>query len=128
MSDINKTIIEIKKRINNYYDHSHVFGLEVKNRRFDLEMTLYSVSHDICSMSYLCKIENNKIVPNQYCVSEICNKLDIDNNTLKAINNVEKNLLKLIKSYLYGDYKLIESIYNESKNLKSYASDIISFI
>ena len=34
MGNTNKTIFEIKKRINNYYDHSHVFGLEVKNRRF----------------------------------------------------------------------------------------------
>ena len=34
MANTNKTIFEIKKRINNYYDHSHVFGLEVKNRRF----------------------------------------------------------------------------------------------
>lgn len=128
MAKTNKTIFEIKKRINNYYDHSHVFGLEVKNRRFDLEMTLYNVSKNICSMSYLCKVENNKIVPNEYCVNEICNKLDIDNKTLKAINNVERNLLKLTKSYLYGEYNEIKIIFNESKSLKSYASDIISFI
>ena len=128
MAKTNKTIFEIKKRINNYYDHSHVFGLEVKNRRFDLEMTLYNVSKNICSMSYLCKVENNKIVPNEYCVNEICNKLDIDNKTLKAINNVERNLLKLTKSYLYGEYHEIKIIFNESKSLKSYASDIISFI
>ena len=128
MGNTNKTIFEIKKRINNYYDHSHVFGLEVKNRRFDLEMTLYNVSKNICSMSYLCKVENNKIVPNEYCVNEICNKLDIDNKTLKAINNVERNLLKLIKSYLYEEYEDIKIIFNESKSLKSYASDIIAFI
>ena len=128
MTEKNKTNYEIKKRMNRYYDHSHVFGLEVKNRRFDLEMTLYNLSHDICSMSYLSKIENNKIVPNEYCVSEICNKLDIDKKTLKAINSVEKNLLLLIKSYLYDEHNVIEQIYNDSRTLKSYASDIISFI
>ena len=36
--------------------------------------------------------------------------------------------MKLIKSYLYEEYEDIKIIFNESKSLKSYASDIIAFI
>ena len=128
MSEPSKISHEIRRRIALYYDHSHVFGLEVRSRRYDLEMTLYNLSHDICSMSYLCKVENNKIIPNEYCVGEICNKLEIDHKTLQAINDVEKNLLKLVNAYLNEEMNIIEDIYKESRQLKSYASDIISFV
>ena len=74
-----KVVQEIRKRQNKEEDTYAVIGVELRNRRIALSRTLNGVAFKTCSVSYLSKIENNKIHPNKAYVREICNKLDLSN-------------------------------------------------
>ena len=41
------------------------FGTAVKSKRFELQMTLAQAAKNICSISYLSKVENNLIIPSE---------------------------------------------------------------
>ena len=64
---------KIKKKVqfeqfkNDYAD----IGSFIKKKRKEMQVTQDEISNGICSVSYLSKIENNQIVPNDYYVREI---------------------------------------------------------
>ena len=70
----------IHKRVNMRrfkQDYSDIGSL-IKRKRKELNVTQDEISKGICSISYLSKIENNQIVPSDFYVREIMDKLDID--------------------------------------------------
>lgn len=56
-----KHIIKKRKFLINISDES--FGTAVKSKRSDLQLTLAQAAKNICSISYLSKVENNLIIP-----------------------------------------------------------------
>lgn len=105
-----------------------IIGSEIKSKRLTLAKTLQAVSGDVCSISYLCKIENNKIIPNRIYLREICKRLDMQNSKIDALMELKESINKCVKAYLEKDFKVIESCFLNGKTLINYRYRIIEFI
>lgn len=54
-------------------------GSIIKHRRKEMGLTLEEVSKDVCSLSYLCKVERNQLIPNDSILNTLKERLKIDN-------------------------------------------------
>ena len=88
---------ELLNRKNKKEDKYSVLGTEIKNRRVSLSKTLSTVSSDLCSKSYISKLENSKIIPNKACLMELCNKLDMSKEKIKYLFSLEDVLYKCLE-------------------------------
>lgn len=119
----------IKKVMKNYNEiinaKKGTVGSLFKHHRRNKNFTLEELSEGICSLSYLCKVERNQIIPNNHVIKEISKRLEIeeylviddDNNNdewVKQIileKRVDENLFKNICSNLDYRSKLISYSY-----------------
>lgn len=79
------------------------FGSAIKHRRRELQMTLEEASENICSLSYLSKVENNLIKPNPEFSDKLRERLDLssDYDYLAESDAVfEKDLEKIVVALL----------------------------
>ena len=123
-----RIISELKKRKNSKNDVTAVVGVEIRNRRISLQRTLLSVSDKICSVSYLCKLENNKIAANFLYVRELCNRVDLSEDKIDALFNLKNALINVSKCYFKHDYDSIKKAIDEGKGLNNYRYQIIQLI
>ena len=65
-----------KDEVNDY--NFYLLGKEIKKKRLERNLRLKDVSNDNLSISYLSKIENNKILPNIEIANELIEKFGID--------------------------------------------------
>ncbi len=89
-------------------------GSAIKFKRHALKMTLEEASENICSVSYLSKLENNIIVPSEKYVIKLKQRFCIDEDHLDIDNNVYQGL----------KYKLIISLLNDRKLPETYEHHI----
>jgi len=119
---------KIKKKIIDKYNrktvnYSHYLGEVLKRKRTELSMTQEAVSHGICSVSYLSKIENNKMSPNSLFVREISDRMGID---LEAYAQTfeDTNVLKdALQAFYYQDVLKLEQLY---ENVRALNHDIMT--
>lgn len=105
---------KINKRIkNNSKNDFQDIGGYIKKKRKELNVTQDIISNGICSVSYLSKIENNQIVPKEFYVREIMEKLDVDEEFFEKDLNDHKYLDKMLHGMFYMDDKIILDTYNE---------------
>lgn len=126
--DFKKICDEILKRLNGKTCNDNITGIEIKLRRSLCDMTLQELAEDICSVSYLCKIEQSQIKPNYICLCDICEKLNISKDTLKVLMDLNKVLIDMVGAYFENDEEKLEEIFNKGKGLENYRYKIISFI
>lgn len=88
-------------------------GTFIKKRRKELNITQDVVSNGICSISYLSKIENNQIIPNEFFIREIMEKLNVETTVTNTMIEDLKYLQALVKSYFYLNEKMIERTYKD---------------
>lgn len=93
-------------------------GNFIKKRRKELKITQDEVTEGICSISYLSKIENNQIVPNNYYVREIMEKLDVDEVVYTNSLREKEYLQRLLNAYYYMNDEEIKNMYEEIKNIE----------
>lgn len=110
---INKRL-EIEKYKKDFAD----IGSFIKEKRKEMKVTQDEISTGICSISYLSKIENNQIVPNDFYVREIMEKLDVDKAVYAKSIKEKEYLDKMITSYFYMDQDGIREVYNEIKDIE----------
>ncbi len=105
---------KINKRIKNSSrnDFQDIGGY-IKKKRKELNITQDEVSNGICSVSYLSKIENNQIVPKEFYVKEIMDKLDVDKEYYEKDLNDSLYLNKMLQAMFYLDDQLIKETFNE---------------
>lgn len=108
-------------------DKSGIIGVEIKNRRKNKEQTLEKLSDNICSLSYLCKIEKNQIEPNKAFLREICSRLELSDDKVDFLFKLKEVLSGIVRAYLTGDYSYIEYAYETGKGLDNYRFTIIKF-
>ncbi|KFZ26851.1 MAG: Helix-turn-helix domain protein [Candidatus Izimaplasma bacterium HR2] len=110
---------KVNKRVKNSSrnDFQDIGGY-IKKKRKELNVTQDIVSSGICSVSYLSKIENNQIVPKEFYIREIMEKLDVDKEFFEKDLNDSLYLSKMLQGMFYLDDDLIESSYNEIKDIK----------
>ena len=110
---------KINKRImleNDKNDYTEI-GAFIKKRRKDLNLTQDIISNGICSVSYLSKIENGQIVPNDFFVREIMTKLEIEEDFLSKNLEDKTYLEKMIRSYFFLDESQLEEMFEEIKDI-----------
>lgn len=119
------SLASIKNKIERRLKHSQnkneyqEIGTYIKRRRKDLNITQDVVSHGICSVSYLSKIENNQITPNEYFIKEIMTKLEVKEDVTQTFLNDEHFLKDLIEAFFYLDNTSIKQKFEHIKPLES---------
>jgi transcriptional regulator with XRE-family HTH domain len=118
------SITSLKNRINKRVelekfkqDFTDIGGF-IKKKRKELNVTQDEISKGICSISYLSKIENNQIVPNDFYVKEIMGKLQVNEDVFYKSIKDKEYIQKMIEAYFYMDQDKIESLYEEIKDVE----------
>ena len=102
-----KNRINKRIRVSDYRSDFQEIGSFIKKKRKELNITQDIVSYGICSISYLSKIENNQIVPNEFYIKEIMNKLDVKESFYEKTLNDKLYLEAIIKGVFYLDDNLV---------------------
>ena len=76
--------IQNNRKCNKNYLYSQI----IRNERSRKKMTLQEISKGICSVSYLCKLEKNDIIPDESYVRAIFERANIDYN---LVGNIIEN-------------------------------------
>lgn len=95
---------------------SSVCAQMLKNERLRRKMTLEEASRDICSVSYLCKLENSQIKTNDDYVKALCDRYSISYNTLSEATTVNY-VDEVIKNVFLGKDSEIEVLYEKVDKL-----------
>lgn len=119
-----KTITLLNKKEENKNSYSDVVGTEIRLKRSELNYTLKSLTSEICSISYLSKIENSKIDANVLVLKELCDKLDITDKQLGEIVSSADSAKLMVKAYYQNDTDLLKRLYDSVSNLKNYRAII----
>lgn len=110
---------KINKRVRNSSKNDFQdIGGYIKKKRKELNVTQDIVSNGICSVSYLSKIENNQIIPKEFYVREIMDKLDVDKEYYEKDINDSLYLNRMLLGMFYLDDELIENTFEEIKEIE----------
>ncbi len=102
--------IKQRKYLPNHYSE---LGSILKHKRMEMNLTLEEGAEGICSISYLSKIENNLIKPNQKYIDSLRERYLIDLNEENDVDHFELINL-IIDSFFYDlEIKLDENIINQ---------------
>ena len=105
-----------------------VIGAEIRSRRMKLSRTLASIVKEVCSISYLCKIEKNAIRANKQVLRELCSRVDLDEKATKSLLDIKNTLFKTVKAFKNNDIASLEILSDEVKIFRNYRSKLIIFI
>lgn len=109
-------------------DRYDIIGIEIKFQRVKKLLTQEALSKDICSLSYLCKIETCQIDPNLVYLHEICKRLDLSDDKIEALINSKDILNKVIIAYLDNNINDIDYCYDLIDGFENYRCQIINMI
>lgn len=120
-----------QKNKDEYYSEYALIGDAIKKRRLEINDTQTLVAKGVCSVSYLSKVENNKMVPSHQVVEKLSERLNIDvmslipnglgnklliegmkcfyNEDLEALLNIEEAVLNTQHQQLIEVYKMLVS-------------------
>ncbi len=98
-------------------DYSDI-GSVIKKKRKELRKTQDEIAKGICSISYLSKIENNQIVPNEWSVKEIMSRLDINPDIFVESLAEAKHLNDIIRAIYHLDDEGVRSVYKKISHIE----------
>ena len=124
-SDVYKRIIEEHE---NKCVNPHI-GVIIKKRRKDLNMTLEDVTKGICCVSYLSKLEHGTIIPKQYVLREVLERLEMNENNIRSKNEYIKMIVECLSLLYYEEYDGIKNYFESLATVeKIHFADIIKAI
>ena len=88
-------------------------GPIARQRRLELHMTQSEVADSICSISYLSKIESNKIYPNNRCLTMLMEKIDIKGWQVNMLENGPGIVRDSILYYYNLEKESFDTLYSE---------------
>lgn len=124
----NVFVEEMKRRGKEDNNTYTMIGTELKRVRTSQSQTLSSVAGNLCSVSYLCKVEKAQLKPNRYMLNEICKKLNVDSPRLNLLFELKNLLSKTVSYYYQNKLKEIESVYESCKVFDNYRSKLLFLI
>lgn len=105
-----------------------MIGTLIRNERIKQKLSLESLSLDICSPSYLSKIENNSVFAHEEIIQLLLEKLNIDN-VYEVSDEIKYNLYNTIDVFfLYDDFESIQSFYLDHSDLKHSEMSMIYYL
>lgn len=148
--------VERRLKHKNVKNNYHEIGTIIKKRRKEQNITQDLISNGICSISYLSKIENNQIIPNDMVVKEIMTKLEMDKDiqsrhlthhellkdilidffyihevqleeNYKRIQSLEQGIVFELGNLIYSTYKKEESVYKLVYKLENLVMNMDDF-
>ena len=93
-------------------------GEIIKKKREEMSLTQESFSTGICSISYLSKVENNRMSPNKYFVEEMSKKCGINLELCSNEFEDSRVLKRAFKAFYQNDLIILESLINEAHELE----------
>ena len=101
-----------------------IIGVELKRRRLILSKTLDD-SRCGCSISYLSKIENGKIIPKYNVLCELCEEQGITSKELECLINIDDSILSCIENRFWDNMKKIQIEYEKIVEFDNYKANFI---
>lgn len=108
--------------------NQEIIGIEIRRKRLELSYTLAGLCFDICSPSYLCKIERNQIQANYFILQEICNRVAINDEQQELLFHSYEVLMDSLKAYVCDDVSKLDSYVLQGKGFENYRYRIIQFM
>ncbi len=128
--DILVTTIEKRRKRKRESINFQEIGTTIRKRREEMNATQEYICNGICSISYLSKIENNKIIPNKESLAFIMEKMDLSYEGITVMYDQDRIISKVIEYYFskkVDDYlELIRDI-NQFKNTLLYQVIILGY-
>lgn len=92
-------------KMNEEYGEKEFYSYFLKRKRKEKGLKLEDVASGICSISYLSRLENNQVVPDENSLSLLFERLDLNYNEVKSRRekNVFEEILKKDLLALYED-------------------------
>ncbi|MCB9498331.1 MAG: helix-turn-helix transcriptional regulator [Bacillales bacterium] len=101
-------------------------GALAKRKRLNLGLTQSEVAKSICSISYLSKIESNKINPNPRCLELLMEKVKIPKWEIYVLENAPELLQNSIDFFYDIDLDAYRSLYKDVEEIEdNHTADII---
>ena len=104
-----------------------IIGAELKRRRINQSKTLVNLS-SVCSISYISKIENGKIVPKLHVLRELCDEHGITMEELETLLNVDKIINECIEALFWNNRQKIDDLYTQVYQFNNYKVSFIKII
>lgn len=119
---------ELKRRGKEDMNTYSMIGTELKRARTSQSQTLSSIAGNLCSVSYLCKVEKAQLKPNAYMLNEICKKLHVESPKINLLFELKPLLLKAVKLYYEKKWNELDEIYSQCKQFDNYRTKLIILI
>ena len=117
---IKKVLDTVKKLSEKQIDleRNYAIGALTRKRRLELNMTQGEVAKQICSVSYLSKIESNKLVPNERSMELLMERVKISKWDVYTLEN-SKFIMENVADAMYKrDRKTLDEIREPLKNAR----------
>ena len=105
-----------------------MLGAEIKRLRLKNRKTLSSIAENLCSISYVCKIERAQIKPNRQMLGEIFKRLDASDTDMKSLFDLKDFIVNSVKWFYSNNSKSFEDTINKIKGLDNYRTTLFKFI
>ena len=103
-------------------------GAEIKRLRLKSQRTLSNIAENLCSVSYVCKIERAQIKPNRYMLGEIFKRLDASDNSVQSLFDLKDFISDSVKWFYEGNTKKFDEVYSKIDGLDNYRTTLFKFI
>ena len=125
--DVTKIATALAKKKKNDEGLSLTFsiGSLARMRRLELKKTLQQVASNICSVSYLSKIESNKIIPNPDCVAQLMERMEIPHYEQYLLENESDLMNESLQYFFMMDLDSYRLLYNRLFDIKNCVAFII---
>ena len=104
-----------------------IIGAELKRRRVTRSKTLVN-SSATCSISYISKIENGKIIPKLHILMDLCEEQGLSKKELETLLKVDELIEKSVEAMFWNNKEKITEIYNEICLFDNYKVNLIKTI
>lgn len=97
---------------------AHFVGETLKRKRQSMKLSQQVVSSGICSVSYLSKVENNKMYPSDFFIEEVSKKVGLELDHLLRNDEETSPLFPLIKAFYYRRHDNLRKLCEEAEAVK----------
>lgn len=117
----------IEKELNISKENIQIIGAELKRRRINQSQTLVNLS-SVCSVSYISKIENGKIIPKLNVLRDLCEEQGISQDELNTLLMVDDLIDRCIDAMFWNNRQKIMDTYNQVYLFDNYKVTLIKIM